>query len=287
MRKTNPCVLVVCWLLCGALSAACAGSATPVPNTPIPTLPLTPTVAPTLTASPTAPPTPSPAPPTPTPSPSPAPLPADYAKTPKQVTAQFLQSLIDDHSGGGSLVYLSRDLQTQILGGRSLLQVLGLLTVYRSFVLDEPAGDTGETATVQAALDLGADVQARVFMLKQEGGVWRIHAVAAGEQAGVDDPAQAAHEFLISLLKDPSGESSLNYLSRRLVAELQGGRTVYSILGIESAYDSFSYEVIAPDAGGVATIRVTLDYSQEVGAQVRTLTLIRENGWRIDAVAAP
>ncbi len=234
--------------------------------------------------------TPAAAPPTPTavvvqptaPPVIPTPI-AGYPQSPAEVVNKFLQSLLADPGGQTSRLYLSRALQAELDAGRSPLQILGLPALYQSFIV--AAGpNVGDSATFYVTFNLGGSQQSRVFILNEEDGVWRLQAIAAAEGVTLTDPGQVTHDFLISLLKDPSGNSSLKYLSLRRAAEVQSGVNILALLGVQSLYKSFTYEIIVMNAGGRSTIRVTLDY--DAGAQVRTFTLIQEGGgWRIDAIA--
>lgn len=230
----------------------------------------------------------APVPPTPTvpqpaaPAPSPTPV-ADYPRTPAEVVDRFLQSLRADPGGARSLPYLSRSLQAEIQAGRSPLQILGIPAMCQSFIV--AAGpQVGDSATFYVTFNFGASQQSRVIILAQEDSLWRINAIAAAEGATLGDPGQVTHDFLISLLRDPSGAGSLKYLTRRRAAEVEGGTSILALLGVQKLYKSFSYEILVMNSGGVSTIRVTLDYDD--GPQARTFTLIQEGGgWRINDIS--
>jgi hypothetical protein len=198
---------------------------------------------------------------------------------------------MNDHSGGSSARYLDSNLQAEIGGGRTLLQILGIPNIYQSFTVDVPgagnvpgAGDVpgaggGDSVTLQATLDFGTNSQPRLFVLKQEEGQWRISAVAAAESAPPGEPGQITNDFLLSLLQDPTGESSLKYLSRRLAAQVHGGGSVLSLLAVQSVYNSFAYELPSP-----TLVRVTLNY--DGGPQVRSFQFVQEGGgWKIDTIS--
>lgn len=208
---------------------------------------------------------------------------ADYPTTPEDVVKAFLNSIASDYSASISARYLSENLQAEVRNGRSLLQILGIQNAFKSFSVGTAESGAADSASVRAALDLDEGQQTRFFILKKEEDAWRITAVAAGESANLGDRGQVVNDFLLSLIKDPSGNSSLQYLSQSLVAEVQGGRSLLSILGIQSVYESFAYEILIENSGGVSKIRATLNYA--AGSQVRTLTLIQEGaGWHINAI---
>jgi hypothetical protein len=227
-------------------------------------------------AAPALPPT---QPPPPQPIPAPSVLPINYPQNAQKVTSSFLKSLQGDPSGNSSLIYLSHKLQDQVRGGRTVLQLVGIQTIYQAFTLDGAETGASGSASLQVTLNLGPEAQSRIFLLAQEDGAWRISAIAAGPSVTVGDIGKVTNDFLLASLTDPSGESSQKYLSRRLAAEVQKGRSLLDLLGIQSMYTSFAYEVI-----GASQTRVTLNYAN-ASPQVRTFTLIQEGGWRIDAIA--
>lgn len=111
-----------------------------------------------------------------------------------------------------------------------------------------------------------------------------------GPQATVTRPVQAIQDFLTALQNDPSGQSSVQYLSKRLQDEVRQGKSVPMLLGIQNTYPSFSTKAIeagsgAGNAANTATVRASLDF---VNPEDRVFTLINENNsWQIDKIEAP
>jgi hypothetical protein len=107
----------------------------------------------------------------------------------------------------------------------------------------------------------------------------------ATEPAPLNDPAQLVRDFLASLQDDPSGKSSLPYLSQALQADVQSGHPLATILGIEDMYPSFGVSSVQTnDAGDRATVEVTLNYARPIQ---RVFVLIQEEDvWRIDTIIA-
>lgn len=91
--------------------------------------------------------------------------------------------------------------------------------------------------------------------------------------------------FLAALEKDPSGASSLQYLSTRLQGVVQSGHSVASIVGIQNMYSHYQAEAAVSRGGGrAATVNITLTYAS--GPVMRIVTLIPEGGaWRIDDIS--
>jgi hypothetical protein len=98
------------------------------------------------------------------------------------------------------------------------------------------------------------------------------------------EPIQTSIDFLYSLLRDPSGASSVAYLSQRLRTEISNNWALPTGLGIQPGYTSFEV-VMLNKADDKVVMQATLTY--ESGASVRDLTLTKEgNNWRIDQVVA-
>lgn len=108
--------------------------------------------------------------------------------------------------------------------------------------------------------------------------------IVDGTAPATPDPIQASVDFLYSLLRDPSGASSVAYLSQRLRTEISNNWALPTGLGIQPGYNSFEV-IMLSKAEDSAVIRATMTY--ESGASMRSFTLIKEAGnWRIDKVVA-
>ena len=102
----------------------------------------------------------------------------------------------------------------------------------------------------------------------------------------VADAANVTLAFLAALEKDPSGKSSLQYLSTRLQGVVESGHSIASIIGVQNMYTHYQAAAAVSRGGGrAATVNVTLTYAS--GPVMRIVTLIPEGGaWRIDDIAA-
>jgi hypothetical protein len=98
------------------------------------------------------------------------------------------------------------------------------------------------------------------------------------------DPIKTSVDFLNSLLRDPSGASSLVYLSQRLRTDITNNWVLPTGLGVQPGYNSFIVVQIGKTDDSVL-VQATMTY--ESGASVRNFTLIPEGGnWRIDRIVA-
>ena len=107
--------------------------------------------------------------------------------------------------------------------------------------------------------------------------------ITTTERANID-PIQSAVYFLDALLRDPTGESTVSYLSQRLRSEINKDWVLPTGLGIQPGYTSFEVAMQSRDENKVV-IQATLIY--ESGASTRIFTLVLEDSiWRIDNVIA-
>jgi len=98
------------------------------------------------------------------------------------------------------------------------------------------------------------------------------------------EPINVTVDFLNSLLRDPSGASSVTYLSQRLHAEISANWILPTGLGIQPGYNSFEVTLFSNSQDSVV-IQTALTY--ESGASIRNFTMIKEAGtWRIDKVVS-
>ncbi|MCL5999355.1 MAG: hypothetical protein M1546_25320 [Chloroflexi bacterium] len=108
--------------------------------------------------------------------------------------------------------------------------------------------------------------------------------VVDGPGPDTPEPIQASIDFLYSLLRDPSGASSVSYLSQRLRTEISDNWALPTGLGIQPGYNSFQVVMVGKSEESV-TLQATLTY--ESGASIRTLTMVKEGeNWRVDKVVA-
>lgn len=98
------------------------------------------------------------------------------------------------------------------------------------------------------------------------------------------EPVNVSIDFLYSLLRDPSGNSSVVYLSDRLRTEITNNWALPTGLGVQPGYSSFEVVFLSKSEDGVV-IKATLTY--ESGASIRDLTLVKVGDtWRIDKVVS-
>jgi hypothetical protein len=103
------------------------------------------------------------------------------AGDPGEVVNEFLTSLLYDRSGSSSLIYLTAGLQQEVAGGRSVLDLLGVSSVYGtySYAIINDGSRTG-TALVEATLDYASGPVIVTFSLVEEAGSWRISRIRSG-----------------------------------------------------------------------------------------------------------
>jgi len=103
------------------------------------------------------------------------------------------------------------------------------------------------------------------------------HAAIKAERS----PEQVVSDFLTTLEKDPSGNSSLSELSQFLSAEVQSGHPLPGLLGIENAYRSFGIRnVTINEAGNRVRVDAGLNYVSPVNRSF-ILTQDSYNNWQI------
>ena len=95
------------------------------------------------------------------------------------------------------------------------------------------------------------------------------------------DAAPVVEGFLSTMKADPSGKSSLDYLSRPLQADLQSGDLLPDMLGIQNTYASFGLLPTQPVPGtGQVLVSAGLNFVSPI---YRSFALVDENGaWKIN-----
>lgn len=136
--------------------------ATPVPPTSVPPTSVPPTVVPA---------TPVPAQPTAAPV---------QATSPIDAVKRFLAAAQADRSGAQAIVYTDADLHSHLQSGHDIGSAIGEQNPFTGFVVDQVVSSTASDATVQATLSYGSEATlqlARLFTVKQAGGVWRVSSI--------------------------------------------------------------------------------------------------------------
>lgn len=100
------------------------------------------------------------------------------------------------------------------------------------------------------------------------------------------DARYAVDRFLAALKADPSGKTAMPYLAPDLKQQLQGGTTPASLLGIQSAYQSYSVDASKPNGAKQADVTASLRFGQSTEKRVFSVT---EQGstWLIEKIAQP
>lgn len=95
------------------------------------------------------------------------------------------------------------------------------------------------------------------------------------------DAASVVEGFLSTMKADPSGKSSLDYLSRPLQADLQSGDLLPDMLGIQNTYASFGLLPTQPVPGtDQVLVSAGLNFVSPI---YRSFALVDENGaWKIN-----
>lgn len=102
-----------------------------------------------------------------------------------------------------------------------------------------------------------------------------------GISSASSDATKVVSNFLTALKADPSGQSSMDYLSSTLQADIQKGDLLPNLLGIQNTYSNFgiSSSQLIPGTGHVL-VEAGLNYVSPVE---RAFVLIKENGtWKIN-----
>jgi hypothetical protein len=102
-----------------------------------------------------------------------------------------------------------------------------------------------------------------------------------GTSSASSEATKVVSDFLTALKADPSGQSSMDYLSSTLQADIQRGDTLPNMLGIQNTYSNFgiSSSQLIPGTGQVL-VEAGLNYVSPVK---RAFVLIKENGaWKIN-----
>lgn len=107
---------------------------------------------------------------------------------------------------------------------------------------------------------------------------------ASTPQAGKNGPADVVSSFLLSLQADPSGAASTQYLGGTLRDDAKNGKSVASMLGVQTIYKSFKIgDVDGGNIDGNADVRVSLSY--DTGPTERLFRVLPENSqWKIVSI---
>lgn len=96
---------------------------------------------------------------------------------------------------------------------------------------------------------------------------------------------QVVEKFVSLYSADPTGNSSLKYLSRNLQSQVQRGTPVPLLMGVQNPIPSFNLDPVVPNPNpDTIVIRVRLNYATRIE---KIFTLIREDGsWRLNQITS-
>jgi hypothetical protein len=96
---------------------------------------------------------------------------------------------------------------------------------------------------------------------------------------------QVVEKFVSSYSTDPTGNSSVKYLSRNLQSQVQKGTPVPLLVGVQNPIPSFNLDPVEPNPNpDTIVIRVRLNYATRIE---KIFTLIREDGnWPINQITS-
>lgn len=96
---------------------------------------------------------------------------------------------------------------------------------------------------------------------------------------------QVVEKFVSLYSTDPTGNSSVKYLSRNLQSQVQKGTPVPLLLGVQNPIPSFNLDPVEPNPNpDTIVIRVRLNFATRIE---KIFTLIREDGsWRLNQITS-
>jgi hypothetical protein len=220
--------------------------------------------------------------------------PAAFASV--STVGDFLESLLQDPSGSGAMIYLSQSLQTYVQSGVAILQILDIESLYRSFGVQDPLlKDDGKRVYVAVDLNGVSHIQ-RALGLIPERGVWRIDTIISyavppmAVPSDLDDADNTVLDYLWAV-KDKQPQ-----IARALLAPKMGGSAdsidpnadvdaieQLSILSLRLSH--ISSEHLIYDATLWVTPKADRSSVWQVGVNVCWFELVQTaEGWRIGQI---
>ncbi len=206
--------------------------------------------------------------------------------------AGFCDNLIVDVTGKATAMSCNEGAHQELgqsrLNGQQLIRLYTWVDTLKPFemVQTEPAAADKMTiqlsftgrGTLEATSSNQQDTEAFAAQLFAE-------LAAAGAPQSLGDPDLVVSALLDSLQQDPSGESSLDYLSQSLQAFTESGHPLTETLDVEGIYRSFDVGTTYFEKNGeLATVQVTLNYVSPI---VRSFVLVQQDGvWRVNTIIA-
>jgi hypothetical protein len=202
--------------------------------------------------------------------------------------AGFCDDLVLDQSGAAVAMSCASGMPQEAgratLNAEQALQLHTWLASLRPFELDQTDNATADAMTIQLSFDgRGGTTASDADKQAIEAFAAELYAqISQGQATGAGDPAQVVSDFLTALQNDPSGKSSLAYLSQDLQTSVQSGNSVSQLLGIETTFRSFGVSAThLEDGGKYALVEVGLNV---VSPLKRAFELAQQDGtWVIDA----
>jgi hypothetical protein len=174
------------------------------------------------------------------------------------------------------------------LNGQQLAQLYGWVDTLQSFEVVQTEPANADKMTVQLSFT-GRGTREATPMEQQAIGAFAAQLFAEGAGTGVPqslgDPDQVVNDFLNSLQQDPTGQSSLDYLSQSQRAFTESGHPLTETFGLEGIYRSFAVgTTYFEEQGELATVQATLNYVSPIE---RSFVLVQEQGaWRVNTIIA-
>jgi hypothetical protein len=202
--------------------------------------------------------------------------------------AGFCDDLVVDQTGAAVAMSCKGGLPQEVgratLDAEHIHQLQTWLAALSPFEVNQTDKATADAMTIRLSFD-GQGGAAADDADKQaiEGFASEVYAqISQGQSSGAGDPAQVVSDFLTALQNDPSGKSSLMYLSQDLQTKVQNDNPLLQFLGLEGAFRSFGISgTQIADGGEYALVEAGLNV---VSPLKRAFELVQENGgWVIDA----
>ena len=199
------------------------------------------------------------------------------------VDAMIYGTARSDRSGASAVIITIPERWSD---GRSLLEPLIVVVVStqdRSATATAPLSLVSRITSTTSAATASANALTKPAVTDAVTHTNSTNLITTTSPANID-PIQAAIHFLNALLRDPTGETTVSYLSQRLRSEISSDWVLPTGLGIQPGYTSFAVVLLSRDESKVV-MQATLTY--ESGASTRIFSLLLEDGaWRIDNVIA-
>jgi hypothetical protein len=172
------------------------------------------------------------------------------------------------------------------LNDGQLQQLESWLSRLGPFQIDQADNATADALTVKLSFGgLGTQPATETDQQEIVAFAATVYPQVSGDQASgaMSEPDQVVKDFLATRQIEPSGASSLDFLSRSLQAVIESGQTLTDVLGLDIPYKSFGIAGSQVEDGGQrALVEANLN---AVSPIARAFELVKEGGlWRINTV---